>query len=47
VFFIERATHFDTMYARVRRPSIALEKPLPEQLLQIRYSIRGEGLLIG
>ena len=33
---------FDTMYARVGRPSIAPEKLLRAQLLQMLYSIRSE-----
>jgi len=38
--------HFDTMYARVGRPSIAPEKLLRAQLLQMLYSIRSERLLM-
>ena len=34
----------DTMYARVGRPSIAPEKLLRAQLLQMLYSIRSERL---
>src|SRR5207302_1223397 len=37
---------FDTMYAKVGRPSIAPEKLLPAQLLQMLYSIRSERLLM-
>ena len=37
---------FDTMYARVGRPSIAPEKLLRAQLLQKLYSIRSERLLM-
>lgn len=37
---------FDTMYARVGRPSIAPEKLLRAQLLQLLYSIRSERLLM-
>jgi len=37
---------FDAMYARVGRPSIAPEKSLPAQLLQMLYSIRSERLLM-
>ena len=37
---------FDTMYARVGRPSIAPEKLLRGQLLQMLYSIRSERLLM-
>ena len=37
---------FDTMYARVGRPSIAPEKLLWAQLLQMLYSIRSERLLM-
>jgi transposase len=37
---------FDTMYARIGRPSIAPEKLLRAQLLQFLYSIRSERLLI-
>ena len=36
---------FDTMYARVSRPSIAPEKLLRAQLLQMLCSIRSEQLL--
>jgi transposase len=36
---------FDTMYARVGRPSIGPEKLLRAQLLQMLYSIRSERLL--
>src|SRR3989441_6155339 len=38
---------FDTMYSRVGRPSIAPEKLLRAQLLQMLYSIRSERLLMG
>jgi transposase len=37
---------FDTMYARVGRPSIAPEKLLRAQLLQMLYSVRSERLLM-
>ena len=37
---------FDTMYARVGGPSIAPEKLLRAQLLQMLYSIRSERLLM-
>src|ERR1700751_1756327 len=37
---------FDTMYGRVGRPSIAPEKLLRAQLLQMLYSIRSERLLM-
>ena len=37
---------FDTMYARVGRPSIAPEKLLRGQLLQMLFSIRSERLLM-
>lgn len=37
---------FDTMYARVGRPSIAPEKLRRAQLLQMLYSIRNERLLM-
>ena len=37
---------FDTMYAKVGRPSIAPEKLLRAQLLQMLYSIRSERLLM-
>jgi transposase len=37
---------FDTMYARVGRPSIAPEKLLRAHLLQMLYSIRSERLLM-
>jgi transposase len=38
--------HFDTMYARVGRPSIAPERLLRAQLLQMLYSIRSERLMM-
>src|ERR1700751_5739992 len=38
---------FDRMYAKVGRPSIAPEKLLRAQLLQMLYSIRSERLLMG
>jgi transposase len=38
--------HFNSMYARVGRPSIAPEKLLRAQLLQMLYSIRSERLLM-
>ena len=37
---------FDSMYACVGRPSIAPEKLLRAQLLQMLYSIRSERLLV-
>src|SRR5438067_6268894 len=37
---------FDTMYARVGRPSIAPEKLLRAQMLQMLYSVRSERLLM-
>src|SRR6202140_3867208 len=37
---------FDTMYARVGRPSLPPEKLLRAQLLQMLYSIRSERLLM-
>jgi transposase len=37
---------FDTMYARIGRPSIAPEKLLRAQVLQMLYSIRSERLLM-
>ena len=37
---------FDTMYSRMGRPSIAPEKLLRVQLLQMLYSIRSERLLM-
>ena len=37
---------FDAMYAEVGRPSIAPEKLLRAQLLQMLYSVRSECLLI-
>jgi len=37
---------FDMMYARVGRPSIAPEKLLRAQLLQMLYSISSERLLM-
>lgn len=42
----ELSRRFDTMYARVGRPSIAPEKLLRAQLLQMLYSIRSERLLM-
>src|SRR6266852_7501759 len=38
--------HFDGLYARGGRPSIAPEKVLRAQLLQLLYSVRSERLLI-
>jgi transposase len=37
---------FDQMYSEIGRPSIAPEKLLRAQLLQMLYSIRSERLLI-
>ena len=37
---------FDGMYAKEGRPSIAPEKLLRAQILQMRYSIRSERLLM-
>ena len=37
---------FDTMYAKIGRPSIPPEKLLRAQLIQILYSIRSERLLM-
>jgi transposase len=42
----EMARQFDAMYASVGRPSIAPEKLLRAQLLQMLYSIRSERLLM-
>jgi len=42
----QRSRSFDSMNARVGRPSIAPEKLLRAQLPQMLYSIRGERLLI-
>ena len=42
----ELSPRFDTMYARVGRPSIPPEKLLRAQLLQMLYSIRSERLLM-
>ena len=42
----QHSRRFDAMYARVGRPSIALEKLLRAQLLQMLYSIRSERLLM-
>ena len=42
----EMSRQFDAMYARVGRPSIAPEKLLRAQLLQMLYSIRSERLLM-
>jgi transposase len=43
---IQLSRRFDAMYARVGRPSIAPEKLLRAQLLQMLYSIRSERLLM-
>jgi transposase len=43
---MQLSRRFDTMYARVGRPSIAPEKLLRAQLLQMLYSIRSERLLM-
>jgi transposase len=43
---VQLSRRLDTMYARVGRPSIAPEKLLRAQLLQMLYSIRSERLLI-
>jgi transposase len=43
---VQLSRRFDTMYARVGRPSIAPEKLLRAQLLQMLYSIRSERLLM-
>lgn len=40
------SSRFETMYARVGRPSIAPEKLLRAQLLQMLYSVRSERLLM-
>jgi len=40
------SSRFDSMYARVGRPSIAPEKLLRAQLLQMFYSVRSERLLM-
>jgi transposase len=42
----QMSRQFDAMYARVGRPSIAPEKLLRAQLLQMLYSIRSERLLM-
>src|SRR5678815_272629 len=42
----ELSRQFDRMYACVGRPSIAPEKLLRAQLLQMLYSIRSERLLM-
>src|SRR5258707_2029946 len=42
----EMSRQFDAMYARVGRPSIAPEKLLRAQLLQMLYSIRSERWLM-
>src|SRR5258708_33940457 len=44
--FTQLSPRFQTMYARVGRPSIAPEKLLRAQLLQVPYSIRSERLLM-
>jgi len=43
---IQLSRRFDAMYARVGRPSIAPEKLLRAQLLQMLYSMRSERLLM-
>src|ERR1051326_1283086 len=43
---VQLSRRFDTMYARVGRPSIAPEKLLRAQLLQMLYTIRSERLLM-
>ena len=43
---IQLSRRFDMMYARIGRPSIAPEKLLRAQLLQMLYSIRSERLLM-
>src|SRR5215472_8566569 len=43
---LQLSRRFETMYARVGRPSIAPEKLLRAQLLQMLYSIRSERLLM-
>ena len=43
---VQLSRRFDTMYAGVGRPSIAPEKLLRAQLLQMLYSIRSERLLM-
>lgn len=43
---IQLSPRFDTMYARVGRPSIAPERLLRSQLLQMLYTIRSERLLM-
>jgi transposase len=43
---MQLSPRFDTMYARVGRPSIAPEKLLRAQLLQMLYTIRSERLLM-
>src|SRR5256885_17098836 len=42
----EMSREFDTLYAKVGRPSIPPERLLRAQLLQIFYSIRSERLLM-
>ncbi len=42
----DTSREFDRLYARVGWPSIAPERLLRAQLLQIFYSIRGERLLV-
>src|SRR5215510_3329737 len=46
VVLAQLSPRFDSMYARVGRPSIAPEKLLRVQLLQMLYSIRSERLLM-
>src|SRR5690242_937050 len=43
---VQLSRRLDTMYARVGRPSIAPEKLLRAQLLQMLYTIRSERLLM-
>lgn len=44
--FVELSPKFDTLYARMGRPSIAPEKLLRALLLQVFYSVRSERLLM-
>ncbi len=44
--FVQLSPHFDKLYARMGRPSIAPEKLLRALLLQVLYSVRSERLLM-
>src|SRR5260370_7233371 len=44
--FKQLSPRFDKLYSRVGRPSIAPERLLRALLLQVRYSVRSERLLL-